>query len=96
MAVRKLNIKNRTYCFYNDLINNLTFESKNLKLDKKHGKTLIFFYIGYIGKNKPIDRRVRSVNPLYLMFNKVFCSVGEKNGIKYLNIEKNHCDPALN
>ena len=42
MAVKQLNIKNRTYYFYNDLINALNFEPNNLKLDKKHGKTLIF------------------------------------------------------
>ena len=42
MAVRELNIKNRTYYFFNDLINILNFESINLKLDRKHGKTLIF------------------------------------------------------
>ena len=40
MAVKQLNIKNRTYYFYNDLINALNFEPNNLKLDKKkHGKT---------------------------------------------------------
>ena len=36
MAVKQLNIKNRTYYFYNDLINALTFEPINLKLDKKN------------------------------------------------------------
>ena len=30
------------------------------------------------------------------MVNKVFCIVGEKNGVKYLKIEKNHSDPVLN
>ena len=30
------------------------------------------------------------------MINKVFCSVEEENGIKYLKIEKNQCDPILN
>ena len=30
------------------------------------------------------------------MVNKVFCIVGEENGVKYLKIEKNHSDPVLN
>ena len=34
--------------------------------------------------------------PLYLIINKVFCIIGEENGVKYLKIEKNHCDPVLN
>ena len=36
MATRQLNIKNRSYYFYNDLINVLNFEAINLKLDKKN------------------------------------------------------------
>ena len=36
MAVKELNIKNRTYYLYHDLINALNCESNNLKLDKKN------------------------------------------------------------
>ena len=36
MAVKQLNIKNKTYYFYNDLINVLNFKPINLKLDKKN------------------------------------------------------------
>ena len=32
---------------------------------------------------------------MYLIINKVFCSVAEENGIKYLKIEKNHSEPSL-
>ena len=39
---------------------------------------------------------MNDVNPLHLIIDKVFCSVGEENGIKYLKIEKNHSEPALN
>ena len=35
MAIRQLNIKGRTYYFYNDLINIKNFNINNLKLDKK-------------------------------------------------------------
>ena len=38
--------------------------------------------------NKPEDWKVRSVNPLYLMINRVFCFVEEKDGVKYLKIDK--------
>ena len=30
------------------------------------------------------------------MINKVFCIVGEENGVKYLKIEKSHSDLVLN
>ena len=35
MITKQLDIKNRTYSFYNDLINVLKFEANNLKIDKK-------------------------------------------------------------
>ena len=39
--VKQINIKNRTYYFYNDMINIKYFESKLLKIDKKSYKTLV-------------------------------------------------------
>ena len=35
MTTKQLNNKNRTYYFYNDLINIVCFEASNLKLDNK-------------------------------------------------------------
>ena len=96
MTAKQLNIKNRTYYFYNDLLNALNFEPINLKLDKKSWKNIDICYIGYVDKNKPEDWRVKSAYTLYLMINKVFCIVGEENGVKYLKIEQNHSDPVLN
>ena len=60
---------------------------KNLRLDKKQGKTLMSIILVML-KNKPEDWCVNSVNPLYLMINKIFCFAGEKNGVKYLKIDK--------
>ena len=94
MTAKQLNIKNRTYYFYNDLINTLNFESNNLKLDKKTWKVIDIYYIGYVDNNKPEDWKVNSVNPLYLIINNVFSSVGEESSVKYLKIDKNHSDPV--
>ena len=55
MAVKQLNIKNRTYYFYNDLINALNFGSNNLKLDKKTWTDIDIYDIGYVDKNKAED-----------------------------------------
>ena len=38
MTATQLNIKNRSYYFYNNLINVLNFEASNLKLGKKTWK----------------------------------------------------------
>ena len=34
-SIKEINIKNRTYYFYSDIIDIKTFDSNNLKLDKK-------------------------------------------------------------
>ena len=60
------------------MINLSNFSMKILKLDKKTWKDIDIYYIGYVDKNKPKDCCVNSVNPLYLMINKVFCFVGKK------------------
>ena len=68
MTAKQLNIKNRTYYFYNGLNNIKNFETKKLKLGKKISMGLGIYYIGYVD-NKP-EWDVNSVNPLYLMINK--------------------------
>ena len=41
-SIKEINIKNRTYYFYNDTIDIKTFDSNNQKLEKKRTKFLIF------------------------------------------------------
>ena len=53
MAITKqINIKNITYCFYNDLIKLFDFDPNMLKLDKKTFKGINIYYIGYVTKKK--------------------------------------------
>ena len=84
ITVRQMNIKIRTYYFYNDLIKVKDFDARLLKLDKKISMGLGIYYIGYVAK-KP-EWNVNSVNPLYLMINRIDGFIEEKNGDKYLNI----------
>ena len=50
MITKQLEIKNKSYYFYNDLINLSNFNMNNLKIDKKHGKTLIFIILVILTK----------------------------------------------
>ena len=84
MTTKGLNIKNKTYYYYNDLINIINFEASNLKIDKKTSVGLDIYYIGYVDKTS--EWEVNSVNPLYLMINRIDGFVEEKNGSKYLNV----------
>ena len=45
---KEINIKNRTYYFFNDMINIKDFDPNLLKIDKKSYKNIDIYYIGYI------------------------------------------------
>ena len=49
MALKQLNIKNRTYYFYSDLINIKYFDTKLLKQDKKphNGSRYLLHWLCY-------------------------------------------------
>ena len=47
-SIKEINIKNRTYYFYNDINDIETFDSNNLKLGKKSYKDLNICNIGYV------------------------------------------------
>ena len=84
MVTKQLNIKNRTYYLWNDLINLKDFDQRLLKLDKKSSMDISIYYIGYVTK-KP-EYNINSVNPLYLFIGELDGFIEEKEGSKYLNI----------
>ena len=64
------NQKNRTYYFYNDMINLENFKSDLLKIDKKHHKGIDIYYIVCVTIKKIDDcENIYSVNLLYLLVN---------------------------
>ena len=81
---RQINIKNRTYYFYNDQIDLKDFDARLLKVDKKK-KKIDIYYIGYVTVKKIANcNNINSVNPLYLTINEIIGHFEEKNGNKYL------------
>ena len=86
--VKQINIKNRTYYFYNDQINLKDFDARLLKVDKKDYKEIDIYYIGYVTVKKIANcNNINSVNPLYLMINEMTGHFEEKNGNKYLVLD---------
>ena len=84
-VIKQINIKNRTYYFYNDIINLENFKSNLLKIDKKSYKDIGIYNIGYITIKKIDDcENIYSVNPLYLNIDHANGYIDEKNGNKYL------------
>ena len=46
--IKQINIKNRTYYFFNDMTNIKDFDPSLISLDKKLYKNIGIYYIGYI------------------------------------------------
>ena len=44
--VKQINIKNRTYYFYNNIIDLKNFDARLLKVDKKSYRNIDFYYTG--------------------------------------------------
>ena len=47
-VVKQINIKNRTYYFYNDQIDLKDFDTELLKVDKKDYNDIDIYYIDYV------------------------------------------------
>ena len=68
--IKQINIKNRTYYFYNDQINSKDFDARLLKIDKKDYSKIDICYIIYVTVKKIANcNNINSVNPLFLMIN---------------------------
>ena len=84
-SIKEINNKNQTYYFYNDITDIETFDSNNLKLDKKSYKNLDIYNIGYVTIKKiGHGYDVNSVNPLYLRIDNASGYIEEINEDKYL------------
>ena len=84
-TVKQINIKNRTYYFYNDIIDLKNFDAKLLKIDKKSYKDHGIYNIGYVTKKKISDcMDMNSVSPLYLNITHSNGYIEEKDVHKYL------------
>ena len=84
-TIKQIDIKNRTYYFYNDMIDIKTFYSDLLKIDKKSYKEIGIYNMGYITIKKSDDyENIYNVNPLYLSITHANGYIEEKSVNKYL------------
>ena len=71
--VKDIDIKNRTYYFFIDIISTENFDPNNIKIDEKSYKNILIYV------------RIYSVSPLYLIFRYGNGYFEEINRNKYLN-----------
>ena len=66
--VKELNSKNRTYYYYDGMIDVRNFHSNLLKIDKKSHRDFDIYYINYFKINNFSDcENIHGVNSLYLI-----------------------------
>ena len=82
--VTYIDIKNRTYHFFDDIINTKNFVPNNIEIDEKSYKNTLIYNIGYVTIKDSKYVKINSVNPLYLIFSKVNGYFEEINKNKYL------------
>ena len=81
---KDINIENYTCYFFDVNINIKDLDPNNIEIDEKSHKNILFYYIAYITIKDSKYVKINSVNPLYLMFNKLNGYFEEINGNKYL------------
>ena len=85
--IEEINIKNLTYYFFQDMINIIDFYPNLLKIDKKSYKNIDIYYTKNIIIRGSDYVKINSVNPFYVIVDKVHGNFEEKNGNKYLIID---------
>ena len=51
-TIKQINIKNRTYCFYSDIINLDEFDESKIKIGKEDFNDIDIYCLGYEHKKK--------------------------------------------
>ena len=85
-----VDIKNRKYYFFNDIININNFDPNNIKINKKSYKNIIIYYIRYVAIKDSKYANIFSTNPLYLIFGNLNGYFEEINGNEYLALAPNN------
>ena len=84
--IKGIDIKKHTYYFFNDTINIKNVDPNNVKIDGKSYKNIVIYYFRYVTIKDSEYVKINSVNPLYLIFNKVNGYFEEINKSKSLTL----------
>ena len=65
--LKELDIKNRTYYFWGDMINTKNLDPNKIKIDEKSYQNTLIYYIGYVTVKDLSYATTNSVNLLYFI-----------------------------
>ena len=83
---KDISIKNRTYCFFNDIINIKTFDPNKIKLDENSYKNILIYYNGYVTIKDSKYVKINCVYPLHLIIGKANGYFEKVNKNRYLTL----------
>ena len=69
--IKDINIKIHTQYFFDNIINIKNFDPNKIKIDKNSCKNILIYYIRYVTIKDLKYVKINSVNPLYLIINKI-------------------------
>ena len=84
--LKEIDLKNRIYYFFDDMINIKHLDPNEIMVDEKSYKNILIYHIGYVTPKDLSCTTINSVNPLYLIINKTNGYIEESNGNKYLTL----------
>ena len=79
-------IENCTYYYFDDMVNIKNLDPNNIKIDEKSYKNVLIYYIGYVTFPDLGYVKINSVNPSYLIIDKLNGYFEEIYGAKYLTL----------
>ena len=80
--LKQINIKNRSYYFYNDIIDLDKFDGSKIKVDKKIFNDINIYYLDQEYQKQITEcNEINSVNPLYL---RITDMKGQFKGVKMI------------
>ena len=85
-SVKEINVKNNTYYYFDDMINIKSHAPNKIKTDEKLYKNLLIYRMERLAVKYLSYASINSVNPVYLIVNKISECIGETNGNKYLTL----------
>ena len=84
--IEDIDIKNRTFFFFNDIINIKNFDPNKIKTDEESYKNILIYYIGCVTIKDSKYVKIDNVNSLYLLISKANGYFEEINKSKYLKL----------
>ena len=70
-SVKEIYIQNRTYYFFDVMINMKNIDLNKIKIDEKSYQSILIYYIACVTIKDLSYVKINSVNPLYLIIDKI-------------------------